>query len=190
VSKRKQQKSLPLASPHWTKLNDAYRDACTRTSSDLAIAELEQGFAAGRLHAKAEWLDQGRPKQKLLEPKFWADLEIRRWQNGVALFPHDINKRLPSGTVIHVWKPDLETIWPTEAPATTAPVDEPKPQRRKPGPEPTADWPMRVARELIRRARAGEKMPTARQMCQWCEDNVGYQPDIRAMQRLLRELLS
>jgi len=45
-------------------------------------------------------------------------------------------------------------------------------------------------REVIRRLLASEKMPKAPAMLQFCEDTLGYQPDIRAMQRLLRELQS
>ena len=65
-------------------------------------------------------------------------------------------------------------------------VDEP---RRKPGPKTKDDWPIQVAAELIQRVRAGEKMPTPAEMCQWCEDNWGWQPDIRPMQRLFKVLL-
>jgi hypothetical protein len=65
-------------------------------------------------------------------------------------------------------------------------VDEP---RRKPGPKTKDDWPIQVAAELIQRVRAGEKMPTPAEMCQWCEENWGWQPDIRPMQRLFRVLL-
>jgi hypothetical protein len=31
-------------------------------------------------------------------------------------------------------------------------------------------------------------MPTAAQMCQFCQDTLRWQPDIRQMQRLLRDL--
>lgn len=65
-------------------------------------------------------------------------------------------------------------------------VDEP---RRKPGPKTKDDWPIQVAAELIQRVRAGEKMPTPAEMCQWCEVNWGWQPDIRPMQRLFKVLL-
>jgi hypothetical protein len=66
---------------------------------------------------------------------------------------------------------------------------QPPPSRRRPGPPPKNDWPTRVTRELIRRARAGERNPTAPEMLQWCEDMWDWQPDIRQMQNLLRVLL-
>ena len=71
---------------------------------------------------------------------------------------------------------------PSLSPADASP-------RRKPGPPPKKDWPTHVARELIRRAGAGEKMPTAPQMLQYCQNTLHFEPDIRGMQRLLRDLL-
>jgi len=68
------------------------------------------------------------------------------------------------------------------------PGPQPTPERRKPGPELRHDWREAIMREVIRRLLASEKMPKAPAMLQFCEDTLGYQPDIRAMQRLLREL--
>jgi integrase len=62
--------------------------------------------------------------------------------------------------------------------------------KRKPGPQARGDWPKHVTREVIRRLRAGEKEPTAPEMLQWCEDKWRWQPDIRQMQQLLRDLLA
>ena len=70
------------------------------------------------------------------------------------------------------------------------PGPQPTPERRKPGPELRHDWREAIMREVIRRLLASEKMPKAPAMLQFCEDTLGYQPDIRAMQRLLRELQS
>jgi hypothetical protein len=60
--------------------------------------------------------------------------------------------------------------------------------RRKPGPQPIKDWPTVVARELIRRAKAGEKEPTAIKMIEFCEGEIGYSPVLREMQKLLEKL--
>ena len=65
-----------------------------------------------------------------------------------------------------------------------------QPTKRRPGPQPTQDWPMHVACEVIRALRAGEKIPTAAKLAQSCEDELGYQPDLRAVQRLVRDLLA
>jgi hypothetical protein len=81
---------------------------------------------------------------------------------------------------------DLDKLYPTAVSAAASP---PEPARRKPGPETKHDWPIHVAIEVIRIIRAGERMPTAAKMAQHCEDTLGFQPDIREMQRLLRRLL-
>jgi hypothetical protein len=62
------------------------------------------------------------------------------------------------------------------------------PPRRRPGPQAEKDWPKWVEHELIRCALNGEKVPTPAKMCERCDKALGYQPDIRAMQRLYREL--
>jgi hypothetical protein len=114
----------PLDSPNWMPLNEAYKHGCAQagSSSDFALADLEDGLIAGEVHAKARWLDtQNKPGQKLLERDFWPAFEIRRWQKGVALFPRakpfvaDQGGKTASRTVatlnprtvIYVWKPDL-----------------------------------------------------------------------------------
>jgi hypothetical protein len=44
-------------------------------------------------------------------------------------------------------------------------------------------------RELIRRSlRAGYKLPGAPEMQQWCQNTLGFEPDMRQMQRFLHDL--
>jgi hypothetical protein len=66
----------------------------------------------------------------------------------------------------------------------------PQPTKRRPGPLPTEDWPKHVAREIVRALRGGKPIPTAAELAQSCEDNLGYQPDIRAVQRHIEHLLN
>lgn len=62
--------------------------------------------------------------------------------------------------------------------------------RRKPGPQPTENWKLYVAAELHRIVEIeGKQPPPASHFAQLCEDNLGYQPDIREVQKLLRHLL-
>jgi hypothetical protein len=68
------------------------------------------------------------------------------------------------------------------------PVRESKPPRSKPGPRPNMDWPTYVENAVKELIRSGKPIPTAAYFCQLCEDELGYQPDIRQMQRLLRSL--
>jgi hypothetical protein len=60
--------------------------------------------------------------------------------------------------------------------------------RRKPGPQPKKDWTAHVANLLYRLKRRGMRVPPARRFAQSCENKLGYQPDISAVQKLLRTL--
>jgi hypothetical protein len=98
-----------------------------------------------------------------------------------------------------VCRPKFEKIWPalaaSAAPhaASSARDDEPTPaptaQRRMPGPQPELRWRTALARELIRRARAGGPEPTAEQMCTLVQDESG-KPDLRTVQKEMKKLLS
>jgi hypothetical protein len=81
---------------------------------------------------------------------------------------------------------EVKALLPPPSPAEAPPRSD----RRKPGPRPTLDWPKHVAREIVRALRAGDKIPTAAALAQSCEDNLHYQPDIRAVQRHVEYLLN
>jgi hypothetical protein len=89
--------------------------------------------------------------------------------------------------VFFFWKPKFEKIWPALA-ASAARTDD-KLERRMPGPQPELRWRTALARELIRRARAGEPEPTAEQMCTLVQDKSG-RPDLRTVQKEMKKLLS
>jgi hypothetical protein len=74
--------------------------------------------------------------------------------------------------------------------AEGAPTPAPTPLRRKPGPAPTSDWPLIVAREMIRIVLANEDMPTASEMCERVYATCNYLPEIRPMQKLMKQLLA
>jgi hypothetical protein len=102
---------------------------------------------------------------------------------------------LPEGVLFFAWPDDFPEFRPS-IPANMQkpePKIEPQPEmppRRKPGPIPKHDWPLFVARELIRRAKAGEKDPTAIKMIELCaESDMDYSPPLRSMQELLKKLL-
>jgi len=57
------------------------------------------------------------------------------------------------------------------------------------GPKPEHNWPKQVAREVARRALAGERMPTAPEMLEFCRLKWNWRPDERQMQRVLHDLL-
>jgi hypothetical protein len=79
-------------------------------------------------------------------------------------------------------------------PTMTAPhqsddVQPPKPRRRKPGPKIKKGWRLRVAGEANRIMENEKRIPSAEELAQFCENKLGYQPDERAIQKLLRDLL-
>ena len=87
-----------------------------------------------------------------------------------------------------VARSDLDKLYPVAA-AANLETDKPS-DRRKPGPRPTKSWKLYVAAELHRIVEIeGNQPPPASDLAQFCEDNLGYQPDIREIQRLLRHLL-
>jgi hypothetical protein len=159
---------------------------------------MQQEFAAGRIRTAVRYLDESTQpptsKVELLTTAPWKGRTLIWKRRG--LLSGSFKKGLhPS--MIYVWQPDLEKKWapPSPPPSPSERATEPPDlatdvsPRRRPGKRPTKDWPTHVARELIRRARAGEEMPTAAQMCQFCQNTLCWQPDIRQMQRLLRDLL-
>ena len=129
-----------------------------------------------RLEFPYAWLVQGW-KAEAQEGEAWHFF-VRR---------HELDRFYPAVAAADA-APPPEFRQPT--PSTMAePSADDKP-RRKPGPKPKHDWPTQVTRELIRRARAGEPDPSAPEMLQWCEDKWGWQPDLKQMQQLLRDLLA
>jgi len=154
------------------------------------------------------------PERELMSWAFWAEEHELLSTSDTLMAPDGllIGSRARHGQIMtadaargyafFAWRPDLEKAWPTifvaaeepkSAPSTRSsdrPADDDDKPRRKPGPKPKHDWKTQVTRELIRRARAGKRDPTAPEMLQWCENNLGSQPDIRQMQKLLRDLLA
>jgi hypothetical protein len=98
----------------------------------------------------------------------------------------DPNTRL-DGRSFYVWKPDVDQLWSASEAGQEAETS----LRRKPGPLPKHDWPLVVAAELIRRAKAGQKDPTAGTMIKYCEKKFPdqFSPGLKEMQVLLRKLL-
>jgi hypothetical protein len=102
------------------------------------------------------------------------------------------------GYVYYVWGPELAKLWPgqeeEEQPLRRKPGRQgeeivARPAPRKPGKKPKHDWPKHVARHVIQIIRSGQDIPTARDIAQWCEDTLDYQPDISELQKLLKFLL-
>ena len=194
--RRKKVEQLPLDSPNWMPVAEALRLLYGLLGNPyLAAKDL---FAA----AAAKRSDKRLPCMRRLIAS-----EVAPDQDGKIVPPADATPVYfgREDSAFFVWRPKFEKIWPALAasaaphaasnarddeptPATTASIDD-KPQRRRPGPQPELRWRTALARELIRRARAGEPEPTAEQMCELVQEKSG-KPDVRTVQKEMKNLLS
>ena len=190
--RRKKVAQLLLDSPNWMPVAEAFRLLNGLLGNHyLAVKDLTDAVADKRLPCMRRLIasevapDQDR---KIVPPADATPVYFGR-----------------EDSAFFVWRPKFEKIWPALAasaaphaassarddeptPATTASIDD-KPQRRRPGPQPELRWRTALARELIRRARAGEPEPTAEQMCELVQEKSG-KPDVRTVQKEMKNLLS
>jgi len=190
--RRKKVEQLRLDSPNWMPVAEAFRLLNGLLGNHyLAVKDLTDAVADKRLPCMRRLIasevapDQDR---KIVPPADATPVYFGR-----------------EDSAFFVWRPKFEKIWPALAasaaphaassarddeptPATTASIDD-KPQRRRPGPQPELRWRTALARELIRRARAGEPEPTAEQMCELVQEKSG-KPDVRTVQKEMKNLLS
>ena len=191
-------RELRLYSQNWMPAAKAHR-MLTRLlgDPDLAAKDLTAAVADKRLPCMQRVIashiapDQDR---KIVPLSFWDEYafgfdpvsqKLQIWPKGLAV---EFRFRV----AFFVWKPEFEKRFAARddepTPAPTARTDD-KLQRRMPGPQPELTWRTALARELIRRARAGEPEPTAEQMCALVQDKSGG-PDVRTVQKEMKKLLS
>src|SRR5262245_60203945 len=117
-----------------------------------------------------------------------AEARKRKWEHSALVVRRrELDKHYPAATAatpIEHRADDSQPSQPSDPPANDQPT------RRKPGPKPRKDWPKHVNREIVRALRAGKSIPTAADLAQSCEDNLGYQPDISAVQKHVGHLLN
>jgi hypothetical protein len=194
----------PLPAREWAPLDEAFdRVKFWVGSVQLACRQLPQDLLAGQLQGAARCIRDGTETWLTFNPAWWQSLKISppillldstdrcRVEGEADGWDRKREKRyfFVHRVELHKLYPvaDLDKLYSVAVPSEQA--DNPT-SRRKPGHPPKHDWPMVVARELIRMALAGEKMPpTAPKMLQFCENKLRWQPDIRQMQRLLSKLL-
>ena len=206
---------LPLDSPNWMPLAEAHRLLTGLLGNGyLAAKDLTAAVAAKRSNKRLPCMqrviashiapDQDR---KIVPLSFWDEYAFGfdPVSGKLQIGPKGLAVEFRSGAAFFVCKPKFEKIWPALAAsaasheASSARDDEPTPaptartddklKRRMPGPQPELRWRTALARELIRRARAGEPDPTAEQMCASVQDKSG-KPDVRTVQKEMKELLS
>jgi hypothetical protein len=196
-------KALPPQ--EWAPFKDAWqRVEATVPVNDLWLIQhdLKQAFLARRLIGAARRIAaDGKEKTPIIldRASYWRRLSIKYSYLITGYEADDPGVRW----IFYVRRPELDKHYPDAVSATT-PIERQPPTsehradapsrdgdrpRRRPGRQPKHDWPKHVTREVIRRLRAGEKEPTAPEMLQWCGDKWDWQPDIRQMQQLLRDLL-
>jgi hypothetical protein len=191
VSKRGK---LPLEDPRWLPLPRALEYCRRRIGSEFfAPLEMQQEFAGGRIRTAARYLDESTQpptsKVALLTAASWKGRSLI-WKRKGRLSDSFTKELHPS--MIYVWQPDLEKRWPPSSPPPSERATEPHDlvtdvsRRRRPGPPRNKEWDRIVVRELLSRAGAGQKLPTAPEMLKFCGEKLDWEPDPRAMQRLLR----
>jgi len=182
--------------PHeWATMNEAWLRvyATLFENIELTQRDLKAHLLAKQLVGAARVIaPDGSERFIIFEPAFWEPVELT-----FAWLVSGYEKQKGERWYFFVRRRELDRLYAVTAASeqATAPAAQPAhddaqptPQRRKPGPPPNYDWQTHVMREVIKRLRAGEKFPTAPAMLQWCEDEWDWQPDIRQMQRLLRDL--
>jgi hypothetical protein len=180
-----------LDDPRWLPIAAEHKLLAERHGDPhLAALELNQALTDNKVRCLGRFSASG--KRELVPSPFWADYELSHWSDGLKVTPRrrrgEKGRRIIiplRGVVLYVWKPDVDKLWRRAEQET-----EISPQRRKPGPQPRKNWKLYVAAELHRIVEIeGKQPPVAADFAQLCEDKLGYQPDIREVQRLLRQLL-
>jgi hypothetical protein len=184
---------LVFSAAKWASLVEAFDWAeGALGSSYLAAGDLTEHFRSGRLPMAMRRRVDGvntferlEPSQRLQVGEPDENGDVRVW--GLTA---EIASSLPH---FFVARESLEQLYSPGAalePASGASAEASNaPPRWKPGKRPIKDWPTVVARELIRRAYAGEKKPTPAAMVRFCEKTIKHSPDPSDMQKLLKELL-
>jgi hypothetical protein len=190
----------PLDDPRWVSLAMAHHTRSEQLTgarfSSLASSHLMEGLKSGKLRCMRESRTNTRERE-LVPASFWhglridadPDLGLIQIHRGLPIQgnPPDLRTHV-HGWAYYVWKPDFDKLWPpAEADHETTETS----PRRKPGPPARHEWPLVVGAELIRRAKAGKKDPTAAAMIKHCEKTFSdqFSPGLKEMQVLLKKLL-
>ena len=185
----------------WASLSEALaRVKASLGSHRLAERALLKYMRSGRLAtAERRIAGDGAELFVAVAPSFFATAVLTARNGDVEIVEIDALIPRPSGVeaptdepssfrAFFVARSDLDKLYPVAA-AANLETDMPS-DRRKPGPRPTKSWKLYVAAELHRIVEIeGKQPPPASDLAQFCEDNLGYQPDLREIQRLLRHLL-
>src|SRR5262249_47510653 len=142
-----QRKELPLDSPNWVSVDDAYRPLCGRTGSrPLAAKELYEAMRDGRVPSMRRCFGYG-IRNKVQNGKVIDSERVPLGPDELLLPSHWIEHRLSvrtdgspeviegfrliesvKGYAYFVWKPALAKAWPdvfASTPSRSAPIESP-----------------------------------------------------------------
>jgi len=95
----------------------------------------------------------------------------------------------------YLWEPDCVKAWSAQAPqavdtrdADASEAEGSEPLRRKPGPRAKAEWQWFVAMKVCTLKHLARPLPTAGELAELCQDELGYHPAETAINKLLRDL--
>lgn len=124
---------LPMESPNWVQLIDAYRTRYQQVGLDpLTLIDIQQALEDTHrpLRTKICQLVDGQHTETQPTTAFWQDIKLIRWDQGLRLIS-STGKRLLGVIAIYVWWPDFKMIFggevappastegPSETPAAT-----------------------------------------------------------------------
>lgn len=191
---------LAFTIAEWAPLNEAFaRVKAGLDSHRLAERDVLGHLRSGRLASAMRIVERNGDADgfERLKPSFWKGLTL--------LAPHDVRPdglpasvqvrglaRLTAITRSTLWffvaRRDLDMLYPIAAAAE--PETEMSPPRRKPGRKVRKNWKLFVAAELHRIVEVeGKPPPAAAHFAQLCVNKLDHHPDIREVQKLLRQLL-
>jgi hypothetical protein len=126
-----------------------------------------------------------------MPPSFWTQYYLVCLPNGdirVALRqPSNDHSWIVNG-VFYLWQPDCEEVWPELKEADASEAEASEPLRRKPGPRPKEEWQLFVVYKFSGQKYSGKPPPTAGELAQLCQEELGYPPAETAINKLLRDL--
>jgi hypothetical protein len=181
----------------WASLDEAFAWAEGALGSDyLAEDDLTGRLRSGQFPLAMLHRRDGVDTFELLETSLLKSLQVVEAEyDGVLLvrlwgLPAEIADLLPHFFVAREPLEQLYSPGPVIDPASDAPpMASGAPPRHKPGPPPIKGWRTVVARELIRRAYAGQKKPTPAAMVRFCQNEIKHSPDPSDMAKWLKQLL-
>jgi hypothetical protein len=191
-----------LDDPRWQPLITEHKLRTERIGNpSLAAVDLHRDLKTGRVRSMSRRLVDSVPE---LTPEGHWDDHVLSYETGAYGLHglHVVPPRRPSDTstgvlpvrsatdrVFFIWGPNMAH---PRKPEPEIDRQSEKVRLHKPGKPEAYNWPLVVAAELIRRAKAGEKDPTASKMIAHCEGVLpgGHSPGLKEMQKLLKRLLT